>query len=57
MSQGHLGCYLPQDGLTLEGRVPVFAECMSVFDDIAPWSGGLEALTRSMADLSHESAE
>jgi ATP-binding cassette subfamily F protein 3 len=48
--------YLPQDGLTLEGRT-VFAECMSVFDSLRSMEQEMEALTRSMADLSHESAQ
>src|SRR6266403_651073 len=56
VAKGISAGYLPQDGLTLEGRT-VFAECMSVFDDLRSMEQEMEALTRSMADLSHESAE
>jgi len=48
--------YLPQDGLTLSGRT-VFAECMSVFDDLRAMEQELESLTHSMAELDHTSAE
>jgi ATP-binding cassette subfamily F protein 3 len=48
--------YLPQDGLTLAGQT-VFAECMSVFDDLRAMEQEMEGLTRSMAELSHESPE
>src|SRR5215831_10324281 len=48
--------YLPQDGLTLSGRT-VFAECMSVFDDVRAMEQELETLTHSMAELDHTSAE
>jgi ATP-binding cassette subfamily F protein 3 len=41
--------YLPQEGLTLSGRT-VFAECMSVFDD-------LHAMEREMHELSHSMGE
>jgi ATP-binding cassette, subfamily F, member 3 len=33
IAKGTSAGYLPQDGLTLSGRT-VFAECMSVFDDL-----------------------
>ena len=33
IAKGTSAGYLPQDGLTLSGRT-VFAECMSVFDDV-----------------------
>src|SRR6266576_949499 len=56
VAKGISAGYLPQDGLTLEGRT-VFAECMSVFDDLRSMEQEMEALTRSMAELSHESAE
>src|SRR5690349_1947758 len=42
--------YLPQEGLSLSGR-SVFAECMTVFDDIRALEDEQEALTRRMADL------
>src|SRR5271165_54738 len=48
--------YLPQDGLTMTGRT-VFAECLSVFDDLHAIEEEMEALTRSMSELDHESAE
>src|SRR5947209_7471035 len=41
--------YLPQDGLSLSGR-SVFAECMSVFDD-------LRDMEREMEDLAHRMGE
>src|SRR5262250_2404656 len=40
--------YLPQDGLRLEGRT-VFAECMSVFDDLRALEVEMEELTHKMA--------
>src|SRR4029077_2991886 len=52
ISQG----YLPQDGLMLTGRT-VFAECMSVFDDLRAMEQELESLMHSMAELDHTSAE
>ena len=48
--------YLPQDGLTLSGR-SVFAECMSVFDDLRGMETEMEELTRKMAELPHDSPE
>ncbi len=48
--------YLPQDGLTLSGRT-VFAECMSVFDDVRAMEQELESLTHSMAELDHTSPQ
>src|SRR6266851_756494 len=48
--------YLPQDGLSLSGR-SVFAECMSVFDDLRAMETELESLTHSMAELDHTSPE
>src|SRR6201997_1664715 len=56
VAKGISAGYLPQDGLTLTGR-PVFAECMSVFDDLHAMEREMEALTRSMAELPHESPE
>src|ERR1700752_4446026 len=56
VAKGTSAGYLPQDGLTLTGR-PVFAECMSVFDDLHAMEREMEALTRSMAELPHESPE
>jgi ATP-binding cassette subfamily F protein 3 len=56
VAKGTSAGYLPQDGLTLSGR-SVFAECMSVFDDLRAMETELESLTHSMAELDHTSAE
>ena len=48
--------YLPQDGLTLSGR-SIFAECMSVFDELHAMEKEMEQLTRSMSELDHTSKE
>jgi ATP-binding cassette subfamily F protein 3 len=48
--------YLPQDGLTMTGRT-VFAECMSVFDELHAMEKEMEALTRSMSEFDHEGQE
>jgi ATP-binding cassette, subfamily F, member 3 len=56
VAKGTSAGYLPQDGLTLSGRT-VFAECMSVFDDLRAMEQELESLTHSMAELDHTSAE
>jgi ATP-binding cassette, subfamily F, member 3 len=56
IAKGVSAGYLPQDGLTLSGRT-VFAECMSVFDDLRDMEKELETLTHSMAELDHTSAE
>jgi len=56
IAKGISAGYLPQDGLTLAGQT-VFAECMSVFDDLRAMEQEMEGLTRSMAELSHESPE
>jgi ATP-binding cassette, subfamily F, member 3 len=56
VAKGTSAGYLPQDGLTLSGR-SVFAECMSVFDDLRAMEGELESLTHSMAELDHTSPE
>src|ERR1700740_3739765 len=56
IAKGTSAGYLPQDGLTLSGRT-VFAECMSVFDDLRGMERELETLTHSMAELDHTSAE
>ncbi len=54
VAKGTSAGYLPQDGLTLSGRT-VFAECMSVFDDLRDMEKELESLTYSMAELDHTS--
>ena len=56
VAKGTSAGYLPQDGLTLSGRT-VFAECMSVFDDLRALETELESLMHSMAELDHTSAE
>src|SRR5215469_12813784 len=56
VAKGTSAGYLPQDGLTLSGRT-VFAECMSVFDDLRAMEQELETLTHSMAELDHTGAE
>jgi ATP-binding cassette subfamily F protein 3 len=56
VAKGTSAGYLPQDGLTLSGR-SVFAECMSVFDDLRAMETELESLMHSMAELDHTGAE
>jgi ATP-binding cassette subfamily F protein 3 len=48
--------YLPQDGLNLSGR-SVFAECLSVFDDVHAMESELEDLTRRMSEIDPASVE
>src|SRR5277367_5704712 len=55
LAKGTSAGYLPQDGLTLSGR-SVFAECMSVFDDLRAIEVELESLMHSMAELDHTSS-
>src|ERR1700747_3686311 len=50
IAKGTSAGYLPQDGLTLSGRT-VFAECMSVFDDLRQMEQEMEQLTRKMSEL------
>jgi ATP-binding cassette subfamily F protein 3 len=56
IAKGTSAGYLPQDGLTLSGRT-VFAECMSVFDDVRAMEQELESLTHGMAELDHTSPQ
>jgi ATP-binding cassette, subfamily F, member 3 len=56
VAKGISAGYLPQDGLTLAG-CSVFAECMTVFDDLHAMEREMESLTRKMAELPHESSE
>ncbi len=56
IAKGTSAGYLPQDGLTLSGRT-VFAECMSVFDDVRAMERELESLMHSMAELDHTGPE
>ena len=48
--------YLPQDGLSLSGR-SVFAECMSVFDELRAMEKEMEDLTTRMSEVDAGSAE
>ncbi len=48
--------YLPQDGLNLSGR-SVFAECLSVFDDVHAMERELETLTHRMSEIDPASVE
>src|SRR6478609_2860943 len=48
--------YLPQEGLSLSGR-SVFAECMTVFDDLRALEQEQEQLTRRMSELDPASLE
>jgi ATP-binding cassette subfamily F protein 3 len=52
ISQG----YLPQDGLSLTGRT-VFAECMSVFEDLREMEQEMESLHHKLAELDPASVE
>jgi ATP-binding cassette subfamily F protein 3 len=54
IAKGTTAGYLPQDGLSLSGRT-VFAECMSVFDELRNMERELETLTHSIAELNHTS--
>src|SRR6201987_2099195 len=56
VAKGTSAGYLPQDGLTLSGRT-VFAECMSVFEDVRAMEHELESLMHSMAELDHTGPE
>jgi ATP-binding cassette subfamily F protein 3 len=48
--------YLPQDGLNLSGRT-VFAECLSVFDDVYAMERELEDLSRRISEIDPSSLE
>src|SRR5262249_46734528 len=54
-AKGTSAGYLPQDGLTLNGR-PIFAECMSVFSGLHAMEKEMESLTHSMSELDPVSA-
>ena len=56
IAKGTSAGYLPQDGLTLSGRT-VFAEGMSVYDDLRAIEQELESLTHAMAELDHTGGE
>ena len=48
--------YLPQDGLSLRGK-SVFAECMSVFEDLRAMEQELETLHQKLGELDPASPE
>src|SRR5580692_7318385 len=48
--------YLPQEGLRLTGRT-VFAECLTVFDELHEMEREIERLAGQLAELDHESPE
>jgi ATP-binding cassette subfamily F protein 3 len=48
--------YLPQDGLSLSGRT-VFAECLSVFDDVHAMQREMEELAHRMGEVDHSGEE
>jgi ATP-binding cassette, subfamily F, member 3 len=56
VAKGTTAGYLPQDGLSLSGRT-VFAECMSVFDDLRAMEREMETLLHRFAELDHNSPE
>ncbi len=56
LSKGITQGYLPQDGLALTGRT-VFAECMSVFQDLREMEQELETLHHKLAELDPEGPE
>jgi ATP-binding cassette, subfamily F, member 3 len=56
IAKGTTAGYLPQDGLSLSGRT-VFAECMSVFDELRAMEQELETLMHRIAELDHTSTE
>src|SRR3982075_111953 len=56
IAKGTTAGYLPQDGLSLSGRT-VFAECMSVFDDLRAMEQELETLMHRISELDHTSPE
>src|SRR5947209_12797287 len=49
-TKGATAGYLPQDGLALSGR-SVFAECMSVFDDLKDMEKEMEMLAHRMGEI------
>ena len=55
-AKGITAGYLPQDGLSLSGR-SVFAECLSVFDDVFALEAEQEKLSHRMAELDPQGLE
>ncbi len=56
LAKGTTAGYLPQDGLSLSGRT-VFAECMTVFDDLRSMEVEMESLLHKFSELDHASPE
>jgi ATP-binding cassette subfamily F protein 3 len=56
ITRGTTAGYLPQDGLSLSGRT-VFAECMTVFDDVRALEQEHEDISRRLADMDHSGIE
>jgi ATP-binding cassette, subfamily F, member 3 len=56
VAKGTTAGYLPQDGLALSGRT-VFAECMSVFDELKAMESEMESLLNRISELDHTGAE
>ncbi|HKD08633.1 MAG TPA: ABC-F family ATP-binding cassette domain-containing protein [Bryobacteraceae bacterium] len=56
IAKGIRAGYLPQEGVTLTGRT-VFAECLSVFDDIRALEREQKELEHRMGELDHDSSE
>ncbi len=56
VAKGITAGYLPQDGLSLSGRT-LFAECMSVFDELRSMETEMEELMSKMAEVDHTSEE
>src|SRR5215469_5403599 len=56
IAKGIRAGYLPQEGVTLTGRT-VFAECLSVFDDIRALEQEQKDLEHRMGELDHDSSE
>ena len=56
ITKGTTAGYLPQDGLSLSGRT-VFAECMTVFENVRALEQEHEDLSRSLADMDPEGVE
>src|SRR5438067_10128781 len=55
-AKGMSAGYLPQDGLSLSGRT-VFAEALTVFDNVRAMERELEQLAHKMAELDPAGAE
>jgi ATP-binding cassette, subfamily F, member 3 len=56
VAKGTTAGYLPQDGLALSGRT-VFAECMSVFDELRAMEQEMETLLHRFAEFDPASEE